>query len=73
MKKGEDTIFYKDVESNYKFTLECYLYIDMFEFIMKNISKVKTEIHKEELVVPPLLTILGIEALSTQKNTSTTT
>lgn len=65
--KGEDTILYEDVEGNYRFIPDRCPTIDGLEFLVKSITKIKTDFPKEELYAMPVLSILGIEALSTDK------
>lgn len=65
--KGEETILYEDVEGNYRFIPDRCATIDELEFLVKSITKIKTDFPKEELCQMPLLSILGIEALSTDK------
>lgn len=65
--KGEDTILYKDAEDNYRLIPDCCPRVDKLEFVVKNMPKVKTEIPKEELEMLPSLTILGIEAICSDK------
>lgn len=65
--KGEDTVLYQDIEGNYRLIPDCYPRVDGLEFVVKNMPKVKTDIPKEELVMLPSLTVLGVEAISSDK------